>query len=64
MEKQQEGAVKGLCAQKVNDLAHALSRASFSISCPLNVKRGTVTLKEGELEEGLCRAMEQLYLLP
>lgn len=54
-EEQQEGAVKGVWAQKVKDLAHALSRASFSISCPLSVKRGTVTLREGEPKEGPCR---------
>lgn len=39
----------------MKDLAHALSRASFSISCPLNVKRETVTLRVGKLKEGPCR---------
>lgn len=55
MEKQQEGAVKGVWAQKVKDLAHALSRSSFSISCPFSMKRGTVTLGEGKPKEGPCR---------
>lgn len=54
MEKQQ-GAVKGVWAQKVKGLAHALSRSSFSISCHLNVKRRTVTLRQGEPKEGPCR---------
>lgn len=54
MEKQQKGTVKGVQAQKVKDLAHTLSRASYSISHPLNVKRGTVTLREGEPKEGPC----------
>lgn len=39
-------------AQKAKDLVHALSRASFSISCPLHVEKGKVTLRVGEPGRG------------
>jgi len=41
VEKQQERVAKGVWAQKAKDQVHALSRASFGISCPLHVKKGT-----------------------
>lgn len=50
--KQQERGVKGVWAQKATDLVHALSRASLSISCRLNVKKVMVDLRVGEPDRG------------
>lgn len=54
-EKHQERAVKGPRAQKAMVLVHALSRASFSIGCPLHMKKEMVHLRVGEPDRGSSR---------
>lgn len=47
-EEQQERVVKGVWAQKANDLVYALSRDLVNTSCSLHVKKGMVPLRVGD----------------